>query len=106
MKSTVLEFIRFASNLKEIHIHRRLDFKITQRILLKIVNVLKSSRSQNFEPLKLFIDRRTNDEYLYDAIDNLKARDEPINLEPSQKLHIANYICISTKCNHHLNIIN
>lgn len=47
IESTVLEFIHCANNLKEIHIHSSSYLKLTEMFMLKIVEELKSSRSQN-----------------------------------------------------------
>lgn len=59
-----LEFIRFAENLKEIHMH---DWKVrmTQDFALQIVEVLSSSRPTNAAPLKLFIKQDNFDEQTY-----------------------------------------
>lgn len=60
-KSTVLKFIHFAKNLKEIHIlfHRSLASFFTQPFILELVEELKSSRSQcTTQPLKIFVQSR------------------------------------------------
>lgn len=78
MESTILEFIRFAKKLKEIHIHE-CRFKITQKFVLDIVEVLKSSRTQNaIVTIQLFIDE-------YDTVD-------------LKELDIENYLCVSRNC--------
>lgn len=102
MESTVLEFIRFASKLKEIHIHK-CNLKITQKILLGIVEVLKSSRSQNdIEPLKLFIDSDAEDDPV-DSEAKLPGHcgGDPIDLKAIQEPDIKKYLCFKycEKCN-------
>lgn len=82
--STVLEFIRFASNVEEIHIHR-CHFIFTQKFILEsVLEVLKVARSQNaIKPLKLFIDEN-----------------ESIDLEAIRKPNIKTYLCVSGNCHH------
>lgn len=82
LQSTVWNFIRSASNLKEMHIHQ-CELKITQKFLLKTAQVRESSRRNVTEPLKLFID----------APDSL-------DLETIQQLGIKDNLCVSTYCNH------
>lgn len=77
MSSTALEFIRFASNLKELHINC-CSFKITQEFVLEVVEVLKSTRPQNDKAL------------LKQCIYHCDRKD----LEAIQKLDIRRYLCI------------
>lgn len=80
---TVLGFIRCASNLEEIHIHH-CGFEITANFILKIVEVLRSSRPQNgTAPLKLFIDE-----------------DDSNDFEAIQGLNIRDYLRVDSNCNH------
>lgn len=86
MESTILEFIRFASNLKEIHIHY-CELEFTQKFILEIVEILKSTRTRNAaKSLKLFI-----------------YKNETTEFEEILKLDIRNYLCISGDCKHFLN---
>lgn len=83
LESTVLDLIRFASNLKVFHIHS-CDLIITHKYIWNIVQVLKSSRPKNaITPLKLFID-------LTDSID-LKTIQEP---------DIQKYLIVNNNCTH------
>lgn len=74
MESNVFEFIRFATNLKEIHIlNCKLNF--TQKFISDIVEELKSARTPiATSPLLLFI-----------------LKHDSIDFEEIQKLDIKNY---------------
>lgn len=81
-KSTVLEFISLANNVKEIHIHS-CDLEINQAFILNIVKVLKSSESNTTAPLKLFIDKNKS-----------------FDLNSVQMPHIQKYLCVNDNCSH------
>lgn len=82
--SVFLQFIRLAEHLKEIHMHWY-GLEITPDLVLRIVEILKSSRPPNATPLKLFIKQDFNHRE---------------NLDLIQKLDLKSYLLIFDNCKH------
>lgn len=69
-EATVVDFVRFASKLKSLHLHR-CDIFATSSLINKLVNVRKCNE-ENSHKLKLFLSE--NDKNDLDAIDEIEAK--------------------------------